>query len=289
MGLVLRKVEELERAGAKSVRAACISLLHTARAGLLPEALVTTLRSARDKRGRSSPDGLPSLSSLAFWVMRERRGDSLIPKKRRPDEEWQPWHFLALDLKQRPQKPTTQWVHDQLVKNWVTTLGEKPPSYDQVTYFFREKYSVTDLLEGQYQGSALAAKKSCVKRTTDGETPFAEVHADGWNTHFNAPHPVTGEFVTYELWHFHELVTRFVTKPAIGLSESQSVILVGLENYIIEMGVPHIWQTDSTNSVKNKTVEQDPWISVAARAGMGGGTTTEKAARRTRCWKRTSM
>jgi putative transposase len=94
------------------------------------------------------------------------------------------------------------------------------------------------------------------------------VHADGWNTHFNAPHPVTGEFVTLEVWHFHEIVTRYVTRPSIGLSESTAVILAGLENFIRELGVPAVWQTDSTVSVKNKSVEQDPLVSIAARAGI---------------------
>jgi putative transposase len=266
--VVLRKVAELEAAGAHSVKAACQTLIHSARAGLLPALLVDNLRAARDKRGRPSADGLPSTRALELWVLRAKRGESLVPKKPQPDMTLSLWMVAALELKRRPQKPTTKMVHEQLVANWNPAWGAKPPSYDQVTYFFKHKFSSADLMVGQHMGSALASKRAYQKRSTAGLDPFIEVHADGWNTHFNAPHPVTGEFVTLEVWHFHELVTRYVTRPSIGLSESMAVILAGLENYIREMGVPAVWQTDSTGSVKNKTVKDDPLVSIAARAGI---------------------
>ena len=268
VALVLRKVAELEAAGAPSVKAACHALIHSARAGLLPKMLVDTLVAARDKRGRPSADGLPSTRSLELWVLRGRRGESLVPKQPQPDMVLKLWQVAALELKRRPQKPTTKMVHEQLVANWNPAWGAKPPSYDQVTYFFKHKFSSADLMVGQHLGSALASKRAYQKRSTAGLDPFIEVHADGWNTHFNAPHPVTGEFVTLEVWHFHELVTRYVTRPSIGLSESMAVILAGLENYIRELGVPAVWQTDSTGSVKNKTVKDDPLVSIAARAGI---------------------
>lgn len=266
--MVLRKVAEIEAAGARSVKAACHTLIHSARAGLLPTMLVDNLRAARDKRGRSSPDGLPSTRALELWVLRAQRGESLVPKKPQPDMVLKLWHVAALDLKRRPQKPTSKMVHEQLTQCWDMAWGAEPPSYDQVIYFFKHKFSNTDLMIGQHMGSALSAKKAYQKRSPAGVPPFVEVHADGWNTHFRAPHPVTGEFVTLEVWHFHELVTGYVTRPSIGLSESTAVILCGLENYIREMGIPAVWQTDSTGSVKNKTVEKDPLVSLAARAGI---------------------
>lgn len=268
MALVLRKVAEIEAAGARSVKAACQTLIHSARAGLLPALLTDALLAARDKRGRPSSDGLPSTRALELWVLRAKRGESLVPKQPQPDMVLKFWQVAALELKRRPQKPTTKMVHEQLVANWMPAWGAKPPSYDQVVYFFKHKFSNADLMVGQHTGSALAAKQAWHKRSAAGLAPFIEVHADGWNTHFNAPHPVTGEFVTLEIWHFHEIVTRYVTLPSIGTSESMAVILAGLENYIREMGVPAVWQTDSTGSVKNKTVKDDPLVSIAARAGI---------------------
>ena len=268
VALVLRKVAEIEAAGARSVKAACHTLIHSARAGLLPPALVNTLRAARDKRGRPSADGLPSTRALELWVLRANRGESLVPKQIQPDMTLKLWHVAALELKRRPQKPTTKMVHEQLVTNWNPAWGAQPPSYDQVAYFFREKYSVADLMVGQHQGSALASRRAYQKRSSAGLDPFVEVHSDGWNTHFNAPHPVNGDYVTYEVWHFTEVATRYMTRPAVGLSESTAVILKGLENYIVEMGVPAVWQTDSTRSVRNKVVKEDPLTSIAARAGI---------------------
>lgn len=266
--MVLGWVAEVRERGQLSAKAAAHTLLNAARAGMLPEPKVALLRAARDTRGRPSADGLPSVRSIEQWLALQNAGLSLVPRKPQPDMVLKRWQVAALELKRRPQKPTTQWVHEQLVANWNPVWGEKPPSYDQVAYFFKHKFSATDLMVGQHLGSALAAKRAYHKRSTDGLDPFVEVHADGWNTHFNAPHPVTGDFVTLEVWHFHELVTRYVTRPAIGLSESMAVILKGLENYIRELGVPAVWQTDSTGSVKNKTVKDDPLVSIAARAGI---------------------
>jgi putative transposase len=268
IAVVLRKVAEVEQASACSTKAACTALLASARAALLPEMLLQQLRAARDQRGRASPDGLPSVRSLELWVQRQRKGETLVPQKRQPDMTLQLWMVAALELYRRPQKPTLKMVQEQLAAQWDGTWGIKPPSYDQIVYFFKHKYSQADLLTGRYQGSALAAKRAYQKRSSTGLEPFIEVHADGWNTHFTAPHPTNGDFVTLEVWHFHELATRYVTRPAIGLTETSAIILKGLENYIRELGVPAVWQTDSTRSVKNNNTEFDPLTSVAARAGI---------------------
>jgi putative transposase len=137
--LVLRKVAEIKAAGAHSVKAACQTLIRNARAGLLPSMLMDNLRTARDKRGRSSPDGLPSARALELWMLRERRGESLVPKKPQPNMVLSPWMVAALVLKLRSQKTTAKMVHEELVANWNAAWGAKPPSYDQVIYFFKHK------------------------------------------------------------------------------------------------------------------------------------------------------
>lgn len=265
---VLRWVKETAELGRLTEKAAAHTLLNAARAGLLPEVKLYSLRAARDKRGRASADGLPSVRSIEMWLQFKRQGLSLVPQKPQPDLTVHRWHSVALAYKRRPQKPTNRMVWEQLVAAWQPLWGAKPPSYDQVNYFFREKYSATDLLRGQHLGSALSAKTAYQRRTSEGVPPFTECHADGWGTHFTAPHPTNGDFVTLEVWHFHELSTRFVTKPSIGTSESMAVILLGLENYIRQCGVPAIWQTDSTGAVKNKAVELDPLVGLAARVGI---------------------
>lgn len=95
-----------------------------------------------------------------------------------------------------------------------------------------------------------------------------EAHADGWCTHFTAPHPVSGEYVTYEVWTATDYSCGYPAEPAIGLSESFEVIAKCLENYIRTFGVPLIFQTDSTGSVKNDRFEFDPVASLQERLGI---------------------
>lgn len=265
---VLARIDQIAEYAGGSVKAACETLIHSARAGLVPAPMVATLKASRDRRGRPSADGLPSPRSLERWVAEQRAGASLLPKKARADMTVQPWYALALALKQRPQKPTTKWIHEQIVEQWNPAWGAEPPSYDVVYRFFRDKMSRLEQLKGQHLGSSLRSHMFYQHRSAAGLAPFVEVHADGWNTHFTAPHPVTGEFVTLEVWHFHDVATRYVTPVSIGLSESFEVIAKGLEHCIRVGGVPAVWQTDSTGSVKNDRMKLDPVASIAERGGF---------------------
>lgn len=139
VALVLGRVTELHAAGARSVKTACKTLIRNARAGLLPSMVMDNLRAARDKRGRSSADGLPSVRTLEGWMLRDRRGESFVPKKPQPNMVLSAWMVTALALKRDPKKPTIKMVHEELVTNWNTAWGDRPPSYDQVIYFFKHK------------------------------------------------------------------------------------------------------------------------------------------------------
>ena len=255
-----------EQAGC-SLKRAVVTFLTQAQADRLEASVASAVLSmARDGRGRKSTvhaAGFPSERSLYRWLAAE----DLTPKKPQRDMQAKPWMWVAAELYARPQKPTLQWVHEQLAANWNASWG-KSISYHTLARFFREKYSKLDAMKGRHHGSHLRSYQRYQHRTADGLEPFMEVHADGWTTHFTAPHPVTGEFVTYEVWHFHDLATRYVTPPAIGQSELSEVILKGLENCIRFGGVPAVWQTDSTGSVKNRNIEFDPISSLSTRAGV---------------------
>ena len=265
---IIARIDQIAASAQCSVKAACETLISSARGGLLPAAMLATLRQSRDPRGRPSQDGLPSARSLERWVVARRSGSDMLPKKRPAGMAVEPWYALAVALKQRPQKPTHKWICEQIAAQWLPTWGSEPPSYDVVCRFFRDKMSRVDQLKGQHLGSSLRAHMFYQHRSAAGLAPFVEVHADGWNTHFTAPHPVTGEFVTLEIWHFHDVATRYVTPPSIGLSESFEVIAKGLENCIRVGGVPAVWQTDSTGSVKNDRMKLDPVASIAERGGI---------------------
>lgn len=263
---VLRKLDELQHAAGSSREAAMTTLLTMASAGTLGDALCTTLRMARDARGKKGNE-YPSVRSLKRWIAKSKAGD-LMPKVAQADMRIQPWHALAIALRQRPQGSSLTWLHSQIEAQWDAAWGDTIPSYHVVRRFFVEKFSQIDQLKGRYTGSALRSHKFYQHRTSEGLAPAMEVHADGWNTHFTAPHPVTGEFVTYEVWHFHDVATRYVTPPGLGLTENFEVIAKGLENYIRVFGVPLIVQTDSTKIVRGSArFTKDPVRSIEERVG----------------------
>jgi putative transposase len=180
------------------------------------------------------------------WLANFKKRGHYAPMKREKDFAIKPWHTLAVTLHQRAQGSEKTWIHAQLKKQ----LGGEAPQYKAMCAWFRDKFSQKDLLEGRYSGSQLRAHRFYQHRTADGLAPASLVHADGWNTHFTAPHPVSGEFVTYEVWHFHDVATRYVTRPGIGMTENAAVITKGLENLVRELGVPARLQTDSTKVVR---------------------------------------
>lgn len=262
---VLRKLDELQHTSNCTLEAAMTTMLTMARAGTLGESVCATLRMARDSRGRKG-DEYPSVRSLKRWIAKDKAGD-LMPKITQADMRILPWHALAITLRRRPQGSSMTWLHSELEAQWNTDWGVVP-SYHVVSRFFREKFSQIDQLKGRYTGSALRSHKFYQHRTSEGLVPAMEVHADGWNTHYTAPHPVTNDFITCEVWHFHDVATRYVTPPGLGLTEKFEVIAKGLENYIRVFGVPLIVQTDSTKIVRGSArFTKDPVRSIEERVG----------------------
>lgn len=199
------------------------------------------------------------------WLDNFNKRGSYAPLKAQPDMSVKPWHALALSLRQRPQGSTLTWIAEQVEAQWDEAWGKKPLDlYSVIWRFFENKCSSIDQLKGRYTGSKLRSYKNFITRTSAGMYPWQEVHADGWNTHCTAPHPVTGEFVTHEVWIFRDVATRFRCPPGIGLTENYDVITKGLENCVRVGGVPVILQTDSTKIIKKSPRFQF----IADEAGM---------------------
>jgi putative transposase len=203
------------------------------------------------------------------WLSAKSQRGRAAPKKVQPDMTIKPWHSLAVELKQRPQGSLLVWIAEEIARQWNPAWGDTPPTKRAVGYFFAEKFSALDQLKGRHTGSALSPHVVYTKRSTSGMQPWDEIHADGWNTHFTAPHPVSGEFVTYEVWHAHDVATRYVPPFSIGLTENFEVIAKCFENIIRCGGVPAIVQTDSTAIVKkSERLKTNPATSLADRAGF---------------------
>lgn len=192
-----------------------------------------------------------TVSTYNKWKKRFKARGHYAPAVRQQDMSVKPWHPLAIELRRRPQGSQLTWIAEQVEKEWTAAWGKKPLDVYGVVYrFFDDKLSQMDQIKGRYTGSQLRSHKFYQHRTAEGLAPADMIHADGWNTHFTAPHPVTGEFVTYEVWHFHDVATRYVPQPGIGLTENAEVIAKGLENCVRELGVMIHLQTDSTKVVK---------------------------------------
>lgn len=192
--------------------------------------------------------------TLAKWQGNKKKRGRSAPLVRQKDMETKPWYALAVALKQRPQGSCLTWITEQVADAWQPAWGAQPPSGDTVRRFFRDKFSQIDQLKGRHTGSALSPHKHYTQRTSAGLLPWDEVHADGWNTHFTAPHPVTGEYVTYEVWHAHDVATRYVPPFGIGLTENFEVIAKCVEHAVRFGGVMATLQTDSTKIVKNNEI-----------------------------------
>lgn len=292
-----------ERHGISEARAVA-AWLEGLRRGEMPMAQMLWCALANDKNGMrwevsvtaGGPVGVPiagqdiaafaaqlSARSIQRWLAERRAGgdDALLPWRPQKDMRVPPWAGVFLSEMQRPQKPTLAAAWRRMAKRleeagWQAHRGAGVcregfyPSYHAVRRWYLEKYSRLDAQRGRRTGSAINPYKFCHKRSSAGMWPLLEVHSDGWNTKFTAPHPVSGKFVTFEVWHAHDVATRkaYVHERSIGLSENTTVILGSLYAVAAEDGVMTVWQTDNTGSVKNDRVEFDPCSSIAARLGI---------------------
>lgn len=212
---------------------------------------------------------LPSWETMQRWAAGfcARGWAALAPAYKKRDMRAPVWMGEFLKEMQRPQKPSVAAALRQAVPA-LQEKGIKVPPQRTVHRWYATKYSNLDKHRGRNTGSAMNPHKFSHRMSDEGMYPLDEVHSDGWSTHFLAPHPVSGKFVKLEVWHSHDLATRYNYPPSVGLSESTQVILASIAAVIAVDGVPAVWQTDSTGSVKNDRVEYDPVASIAARAGM---------------------
>lgn len=284
--------------------AACASWLDMLAAGELTPQQVLWTALANDKNGFrfevSIATGVPvaiaaedqevedfarelSKGTLQRWLRQWRQGgdDALIPGKRVKDMAVPTWAPYFLAIRQRPQKPAMSTAYDLMVRQlrdegWTAHTGARPlaareyPEYSTVVRWYNDKFSKLDAQKGRNTGSALNPYRFCHIRSAEGMTPLQEVHSDGWSTKFYAPHPISGKWVTGEVWHSHDVATRkaYVSERSIGLSESTTVIMGALHAVCAEDGEPLFWQTDNTGAVKNDRIEFDPVASMAARRSI---------------------
>lgn len=235
------------------------------KSGTVPEPVLKALgRCLQKDSGVKKSEDILKRSTVYSWDSRFKSQGNYIPMTRIKDMEIKPWHHTLVELvAMNKQQRDIKWMWEQLV------IQHPGVTYRMVTNWLRDKYSESDKMKGKHSGIQLWGKQAYQRRTSKGMTFGQEVHADGWNTHCTAPHPITGEYVTFEIWDFHDVASRYVPPFGIGLTENFEVIAKGMENAIRDMGVMSILQTDSTKIIKlNKKFVGDPLLSIGERAGI---------------------
>jgi|GEM_PF-4740389 len=252
--------------GYSGTKTAAIRYLNSGyQAGTLPSNLVWALENAQLKKSGVNKSGaiLPK-DTVPKWRTRFKEQGNYMPGVRQKDMTLKPWHVdLVAMLENNPQNKPITWMIEQIQAKYGKEVSE------HMVYRYVKDFSQGDVIKGENSGMQLRAKQAYQPRTSAGLEPWQEMHADGWTTHFTAPHPRTGEFVTYEIWDFHDVATRYVPPFGIGLTECFEVIAKGVENAIRDNGVMCILQTDSTKIVKdNARFVGDPVKSISDKAGF---------------------
>lgn len=237
------------------------------KAGTLEGFLVSALDRCKQKAsGVAKTDNILTASTLDKWRKRYKEQGDYIPKIRQKDMTLQAWH---IDLAEMLKKNRTKKCTSSMIEVLKEKYGSDVVTEGKVYRWLKEKYSKKEIIKGRHTGMQLRSRQAYQPRTADGMFPWQEVHADGWNTHFTAPHPVTFDPVTYELWDFHDVATRYIPPFGIGLSENYEVIAKGIENAIRDGGVMCILQCDSTRIVKNNLKFTGDMVrSIADNAGF---------------------
>lgn len=267
--MVVRTIEQMAQSTGKSIRQVVSWLISEAQADKLPAAMLLKLREAADERGRNPAErtSLPSAVTLQRWVSAKKAGSNLVPRSSGAGMKVEAWYAPFFALADSLTERTHKKSHELLLQNWRPEWGTAQPSYDAAVRAYKKR-SELDKIAGRNTGSALKAKTFYYRRTYEGLAPFSEVHADGWNTHFTAPHPVHGRFVTREIWHAHCVATKYVPPFAIGYTETTDLILLCIRNAVEAGGQIAIWQTDSTKAVKGNARVMDELTGVSARLGL---------------------
>lgn len=258
---LVRWIQNYKGSAVKAIAALNAGYAH----GLLDPPIRSALERSRFKKSRDTGTGnILTISTYDKWQIRFKEQGNYVPQVSGKSTEILPWYDMAVKLYCRPQKPTFEWVTEQLAAVFIPK-----PSYWAVRRFLVDKYNPTELQTGRHSGMQLKSKRYHRVRTTEGMLPWQEVHADGWKTHFTAPHPVTGEYVSFEIWDFHDVATRYVPPLAIGMTENYETIAKGIENAIRDQGIMDILQTDSTKIIKKNTkFVGNPVLSISERAGI---------------------
>ncbi|WP_215782047.1 Mu transposase C-terminal domain-containing protein [Paludibacterium sp. B53371] len=248
---VLQALELLMQRSGYPMKKAATVLLDMARVGAANEQVVGMLKMARDNRGRTSLDGLPSVRSLLRFVEYERAG-MLAPKKRERDMTVPEWAPAFLAYYQRPEKPTVEHAYREFLKAWG---AEKPlakvPSVWQVRRFLQKVGNVSREI-GRLGERELKTLKPFIRRGFENLLPGDIYSADGHTFDAEVQHPLHGRPFRPEITTVVDIATRRAVGWSIGLAESALAVLDALRDACLKHGIPAVFYVDNGSGYKNE-------------------------------------
>ncbi|MFZ6713000.1 phage protease [Undibacterium sp. TC9W] len=184
--------------------------------------LIAMLKLARDGRGRSSPDGMPSDRSLTRFVAYQKSGE-LVPKKREKDMNVPAWAESFLGHYQKPEKPTVEHAYRQFAKMYQDDL----PSVHQVRRFLDKVGNVSRQI-GRMGDRELKTIKKFVRRDFSKLLPSDIYSADGHTFDAEVQHPMHGRPFRPEITSVIDIGTRRLIGWSVDLAESALAVLDAL-------------------------------------------------------------
>jgi putative transposase len=222
------------------------------------------LKMARDQRGRSSADGLPSERSVLRFVEYERAG-MLAPKQRERDMSVPAWAPAFLALYQQPEKPTVEHAYRQFIKA-LLPQDAPTPSVWQVRRFLAKVGNVT-LEMGRMGDRELKSLKPFIRRDFASLLPSDVYSADGHTFDAEVQHPMHGRPFRPEITSVIDIGTRKMVGWSIGLNESAFAVLDALRHSVLRGGIPAILYVDNGSGYKNQLM-QDVGTGLLSRLGI---------------------
>lgn len=259
---VLIALDTLMRRSGYPLKKAARTLITMARTGEAGQQLTGMLKMARDERGRTSIDGLPSERSLLRFVEYERAG-MLAPKRRERDMSVPPWAPAFLSFYQRPEKPTVEHAYRQFMKQVGT---DTVPTIWQVRRFLAKVGNVT-IEAGRMGERELKTLKPFIRRGFESMLPTDIYTADGHTFDAEIQHPLHGRPFRPEITSIADIATRKVVGWSIGLAESALAVLDALRAATCKHGIASIFYVDNGSGYKNQMMN-DVATGFMGRLGM---------------------
>lgn len=246
---VLKAIEGLmQSTGYTQTRCAQL-LIDMARSNQVEPYMVMMLKSARDGRGRSSADGLPSARSLLRFIQQGKTGE-LVPQYRQKDMSVPVWAKPFLEFYSLPSKPSVAHAYGEFSEGWKGEL----PSIHQVRRFLARMGNVSREV-GRMGARELKTLKPFVRRTFEELLPADIYSADGHTFDAEVQHPAHGRPFRPEITSIIDIATRKVVGWSVDLAESGFAVLDALRHACTTQGIPAIFYVDNGSGYKNKLMK----------------------------------